>query len=140
MISQGFHIGDRDWYVMCQYDVRTEKDLAEVYKALMAAGCPDYQAREACMALSRRNTGYTFTNFEDHLTIMVIGESLDPSQLYDTCQHEIKHATEHIGEFYGVDPGSEESAYLQGEIARNMFPAVSILFCPHCGKINVAND
>lgn len=136
MISQGFGIGSRDWYVMCYYDIRTPEDLAEVYKTLMAAGCPERKAEEACMVLEARNSGYTFANLRDHLTIMLIGEPTDPAQLYDTCQHEVKHATEHIGEFYGVDPGSEESAYLQGEIARNMFPAVSILFCPHCGKSN----
>ena len=34
MISQGFHIGERDWYVMCYYDVHTEEELGEVYESL----------------------------------------------------------------------------------------------------------
>lgn len=136
MISQGFGIGSRDWYVMCYYDIRTPEDFEEVRKALLAAGCTERKAEEACSVLAARNSGYTFTNLRDHLTIMLIGEPTDPAQLYDTCQHEVKHATEHIGEFYGVDPRSEESAYLQGEIARNMFGAAAMLFCPRCGKLS----
>lgn len=33
---------------------------------------------------------------------------------------------------YGVDPKSETAAYLQGEIAKKMFPAVAIAVCPKC--------
>ena len=135
MISQGFHIGDRDWYVMCQYDVHTEKELGEVYKTLLASGCPDYKAQEACMVLSQKNTGFTFTNFKEHLTVVFVGESTDAGQAYDTVQHELRHVTDHICEYYDVDPTSEEASYLQGEIARNMFTATSMLFCPRCGKM-----
>ena len=37
-----------------------------------------------------------------------------------------------IGGFYGVDPKSEEAAYLQGEMSRKMFPAVALAVCPKC--------
>lgn len=136
MIKQGFDIGRRKWYVMCYYDIHTDKELHEVYGTLLSAGCPDDEAQRACMVLSRKNTGYTFTNFRERLTVMFIGEATSPEQMYDTIQHETKHATEHISEYYNVDPSSEESAYLQGEIARNMFIATSVLFCPHCKKLS----
>lgn len=44
----------------------------------------------------------------------------------------MKHAVEHISSYYGVDPKSETAAYLQGEIARNLFPAVAMAVCPRC--------
>lgn len=40
----------------------------------------------------------------------------------------------HISEFFGVNPKSEESAYLQGEIARQMFPAAAMVVCPKCNE------
>ena len=66
------------------------------------------------------------------LTLIFISRATSPEQMYDTIQHELKHATEHIGEFFGVEPQSEESAYLQGELARKMFAAASIAVCPVC--------
>ena len=116
---------------MIYYDIG-EHDLGEMYDALLASGCPDYMAQRACMVLSSPDKGYTYTNFIDHLTVMFIGKSSSLGELYDTIQHEMKHAVEHIGEYYGVDSKSEESAYLQGEIARQMFPAVALVVCPMC--------
>lgn len=134
MIQQGFSIGNRDWYIMAQYDIHTTKDLDEAFKTLLASGCPDYKTQRACMVLSRRDTGYTFTNFDEHLTVMFISRSTSAEQMYDTIQHETKHAVEHISEFFGVNPKSEGSAYLQGEIARQMFPAAAMVVCPKCNE------
>ena len=48
--------------------------------------------------------------------------------MYEDAHHGLKHATEHIGEFFGVDCSGEESAYLQGEIARNMASDIFSLY------------
>ena len=37
-----------------------------------------------------------------------------------------------ISGYYGIDPKSEDAAYLQGEIAKKLFPAVAIAVCPKC--------
>ncbi len=133
MVKTGFSIGDRDWWIMVYLPVTTERELSEVYGTLLACGCPDYRAQNACMTLSKYNKGYTYTNFKDRSTVVFASKATSPSELYDSLQHELKHVVEHIGEYYNVDPKSEESAYLQGEIARLMFPAVAIVFCPKCG-------
>lgn len=133
MVTQGFSIGDRDWYVMVSYDIRTRHDLREVRKTLLSAGCPSYKADEACWVLSMWNKGYTFTNFRDHLTVSFMSKATSHGQMYDTISHERKHIVEHISEYYGVDPRSEESAYLQGEVARQMFPAAALVICPKNG-------
>ena len=46
MVKQGFHIGDRDWWVMGTYGIDGERDLYEVYEALLSIGFPDYKARK----------------------------------------------------------------------------------------------
>ena len=112
------------------YDIRTEAELNEAYCTLLAAGCADDEAKRACMALSGWNGGFTFTSFDDHATYMFIGKADSAEEIYDTCQHEVKHAVEHISEYYKVDSRSEEAAYLQGEISRKMFPAVAMAVCP----------
>ena len=116
---------------MISYDVRSRHDLREVRKTLLSAGCPSYMVDEACLVLSMWNKGYTFTNFRDHLTVSFISKATSNEQMYDTISHEQKHIVEHISEYYGVEPKSEEAAYLQGEIGRQMFPAAAIVICPN---------
>lgn len=131
MIQQGFSIGDRDWWIMIYYAV-SQENLNEVYRTLLASGCEDYKAQRACMILSRKNKGYTYSNFTQHSTVVFISETTSPEQMYDTIQHELKHIVEHISEYYDVDSKSEEAAYLQGEIGRMMFPAAAMVICPKC--------
>lgn len=132
MIQTGFWIGRRDWWIMASFNISGEKDLNEVYRALMACGCPDDEAQKACIVLSRKNSGYTFTDMEGQYTLMFASKADTPEQLFDTYDHELKHCVEHISSFYGVDSKSEAAAYLQGEIAKKMFPAVAIAVCPKC--------
>ena len=131
MVKQGFHIGDRDWWVMAYYDVK-EANLDEVREALLAGGCPREKAEEACQNLRGWNTGYTFTNFGQHLSIMLLGCSTSTEQMFDSIVHELKHLVEHVSSYYGLDPKEELAAYLQGEVGRQMFPAVALVLCPRC--------
>lgn len=132
MIQQGFHIGDNDWYLMCYYDIKSKHDLSEVKIALLASECDEDCANEAVSVLSNVNTGYTFTNLKEHLTLILVSHTTSAEQMYDSIQHELKHAVEHISEYYDVCPRGEEAAYLQGEIARNMFAAAAFVVCPMC--------
>lgn len=116
---------------MASLDI-SEKDLNKVYQSLLACDCPDDEAQKACMILSRKNSGYTFTDMDDKYTLMFASEAVSPEELYDTITHETKHVVEHISSFYDVDPKSEEAAYLQGEISKKMFPAVAMAVCPKC--------
>ena len=120
MIIQGFTIGNQDWCFRVYYNI-TKRDLVDL---------PQLENLNIDNLFDNLNTGYTLTNFDEHSTIILIGSATNTSELYDTVQHELKHATEHISEYYGVNPRSEEAAYLQGEIARKMFPAVALMICP----------
>lgn len=133
MIKQGFSLGERDWYVMAYYNIK-EKDLPEVYLLLTASGDGRKNVDDALSVLSQRNTGYTFTNFENHSTVVCIAKATSDSELISTITHEIKHITEHISEYYGIDPKSEKSAYLQGKISEEMYKAFSLLICPKCAQ------
>lgn len=129
MIVQGFHIGDNDWWIMCYYDVCTTRNLLEVDEVLHASGVDKETRRKAVENLAKVNTGFTFTSFSSKSTAIFLSRASSPEQMYDSIQHELKHAVEHISEFYDVDSKSEEAAYLQGEIARQMFPAAAMVVC-----------
>jgi len=131
MIQTGFHIGERDWWIMASLEV-AEEDLAEIFNSLLACGCPNVEAQKACMVLSRKNNGYTFTDLEGQYSLIFASETTSDEEMFDTITHELKHVTEHISGYFGVDPKSEEAAYLQGEISKKMFPAVALAVCPVC--------
>ncbi len=131
MIKHGFHIGKRDWYVMVYYDVYPEQ-LDEIGDALLASGASREMVDEALYVLRDKDTGYTFTNYHDHFSVIVISHTTSAEQALDTIIHEIKHLVEHISSYYSVNPKDELAAYLQGEVGRNMFPALAMLVCPNC--------
>lgn len=132
MIKQGFSIGDRDWYIMAYYDIKTDNDYDEVEEVLIAGGQKPAYAQKVVTELMHPNTGYTYTKFGEHLSIVLVSHATSFEQMYDTVQHELKHVTEHLSSYYRVDPKGEKAAYLQGEIARNMYKAVAIAVCPNC--------
>ena len=134
MIQTGFHLGNREWWVMANIGISSTEDLHDVYVALISVGVPDYKAREICMTLSKPDTGYTLTDYDGRFSLMFVSEATEPEQMYDSIDHEKKHLVEHISNFYGVDPKSEEAAYLAGEIGRLLFPAIAMAVCPECYK------
>ena len=59
----------------------------------------------------KKNTGFTYTDFEKHVTMVIIGEADSASEFFNTFVHEIGHVSTHIAEFYGIDTNSEEIQY-----------------------------
>ena len=56
MIKQGFHIGDRDWWVMAYYDIRTGADLEQVRELLLSSGQTPGKTADALSVLERADT------------------------------------------------------------------------------------
>lgn len=133
MIKQGFHIGNRDWWVMVYYDVEPH-NLTEIEGVLLSSGVNRDEAETTCRNLRQVDTGFTLTNYNDRNSIIVISHASSSEQMFDTIVHEIKHLTEHISNYYGIDPKEELAAYLQGEVGRNMWCAASMVLCPKCNK------
>ncbi len=132
MIKQGFAIGNFKWYVMCFYNIATEENLREVNEALRAQGVDINQREKATEILKKPNTGYTHTDMANHSTIICVAQFSEYPELFSTIAHEIRHATNHIAEYYNVPLDSEDAAYLEGEIARNVYKAIALIICPKC--------
>lgn len=129
MVQTGFYLGRNDWWIMASIGIDDREDLRDVYEALLSIGAPDYKAQEVCMTLSQPNTGYTWTDYDGHFSLMFVSKATSAEQMNSTIDHEKKHVVEHISNYYNVDPKSETSAYLQGELGRLLHPAVSYVLC-----------
>lgn len=136
MIIQGFSVYEtipKSWWIMAYYNVKNQKDLARVYWELISLGLDESDAIEAIEVISNVNNGYTLTINKLRTTIIIISHTSNDSEFFDTFAHELKHAAEYIGEFFGYKSDSEESAWLQGEISKNMFDVIKTLTCKNYG-------
>lgn len=55
---------------------------------------------------------------------MCIGHASDKAQWWDTLTHEIDHLQSAILDYYDVDYGTEDAAWLQGYLMRKIVEAV----------------
>ena len=70
--------------------------------------------------LGKKNTGFTYTDFDKKKSIIGISETDSQEQFFNTLVHEAKHAQSHICKYYNVEEDSEEAAYLIGYIMQRM--------------------
>lgn len=70
--------------------------------------------------LGKKNTGFTYTDFNKHKTIIGISKTTSQEQFLNTIVHEAKHAQSHICKFYNIQENSEEAVYLIGYIIQRM--------------------
>lgn len=133
MIVQDFHIMRYRWSVRAYYAVTTYR-TDDILKDFSEAGCKGIQLKRAYNSLKRNalDTGITYSNFMRRETVMVISLTSSPAEFLNSWEHEKKHLARHIEQAYGIDPYSEEAAYLEGEIAQKMFPVASKFLCERC--------
>ena len=133
MIIQDFYIPNYRWSVRAYYAVTTYR-TDEILKDFSEAGCKGIQLKRAYNSLKRNalDTGITYSNFMRRETVMVISLTSSPAEFLNSWEHEKKHLARHIEQAYGIDPYSEEAAYLEGEIAQKMFPVASKFLCERC--------
>lgn len=135
MIQQGFYLEKeipQKWWFMAFYDIKTQTDLEEIFGALLTTRMGWDKAAEIKAELTKENSGYTFTDFERHTSIICVSHATDYDELFNTISHETRHATDHLCEFFGYSTNGEKSAYINGEISKQMYKAVAILICPVC--------
>lgn len=75
---------------------------------------------EKLLKSKRYNKGLTYTKPRLRETIIVISESTDIGEFFNTFAHEIDHAEKHIAKALDFSPYSERASYLVGEIVREM--------------------
>lgn len=70
------------------------------------------------------NKGFTFSSSSLRMSVMVIGDAVNLEQWWDTLAHEIDHLQDAVMQYYDVDAGTEDVAWLQGYIMRLVVKAM----------------
>ena len=133
MIRQDIHLDQYGWHVRIYYAVTTywtERIAGDMWRI----GCRGQDLTRAVRNLRSGdlNTGITYSSFQDGKTVMVISRTSSPEEFLNSWEHEKKHLARHIEQAFGIDPYSEEAAYLEGTIAQKMFPMAKLFICEHC--------
>lgn len=132
MIRQFFAVSGVWW--VSAYIFPTHNDVDEILTHLADIGCVGADFATACDNLidNKLNNGLCFSSGNE--SIMVIGETSSPAQLFNSLTHEITHLAVHIATEKGIDLTSEGLCYLAGEIAQNIYKSVKGLLCECCNK------
>ena len=123
MIAQYIKIGT--WNLLIYYNASLDNRV-ELKDSLLSLGASKREIKKALQVLRNKNTGFTFSNSDQMMSIVCIGEAENNQQFLDTIVHELKHVQSHICEFYDVEEDSEEAAYLMGYMIRKMYKFIKI--------------
>ena len=123
MVSQFIYLVKYDWMILVYY-MASKDDSEEIIRVLERLGCSDGNLTRAKRNLSGEmiDTGLTYTNNSQGVSVMVISESSSPEEFWNTLDHEKGHVVQHVAEAVGMDYRGEEIQYLSGEIAKRTHP------------------
>lgn len=111
------------WAFIFAYDI-SEEDFDEIGEWIEALGAKPREIRRTKELLRRLNKGFTFSSSGLRMSVMVIGGATSLEQWWDTVSHEIDHLQDAVMEYYGVEHGTEDAAWLQGYIMRLIVKAL----------------
>ena len=135
MITQKIYLTHYDWTIHCFYAVDCYY-TREIVDLLAQLGCPPnalVRARDN-MDSCRLNQGLTWSNPYLRTTVMVTSLTSSAAEFFDSLVHELDHVKCQISSALVIPTGSEEQAYLIGDLSRDIYPCVRGLLCDHCRK------
>lgn len=91
-------------------------EMYEEYKEIVESGGKTSYAVAVSM-----NSGFTFSQPALRMSVMVISPVSSEEQFMNTLVHEIDHLQTAICDYYDIEKGTEEAAYLQGYIMQRVF-------------------
>lgn len=112
---------DGHWNIIVYYEI----DINNIYSVLEELGnygC-SYKDQEVIynMLIHKRNTGFTFNNTDEKISIIGIAKQTSGDQFLNTTVHELKHVQSCICNYYNISEKGEPAAYLIGYIAMEMY-------------------
>lgn len=131
MFIRKLHIRHWTALFLFSFDARNAEDIEE---ALFWADAPDsiVQQVQTKVFAERRDEGFTYSDPSLRRSVVAIGKTSTGPEFLNTTVHEIVHLALHIAQEDGIDPYSEELAYLIGDITREVSDLVCEQSCPHC--------
>ena len=111
-------------------------DTEEALTYLYYADASDYVMKKAYHILedNENNTGFTFTNQDSKMAVVVIGPTDNGEEFVNTLSHEIYHLTVAIAEGLNLDLSKEGPAYIMGNSVENLTKVICELGCDKCNN------
>ena len=122
---------DRHWGILAYYDA-LPSDFAQLAPILREFGCPESEIGRAYSTIHRTNKAFVFTAPWARMSVMVVGRVTHPSQFLNSLLHEFDHLQDAILQYYQVEHGTEDAAYLQGYLGQIAYEGILPLLCPAC--------
>lgn len=114
--------------VICGADGSDSDEILRLMRRLNASDEDLYQAGSV-LRKSAPNFGLTFSSFRDRESLMVIGKAESSEEYFNTVVHESFHLSKHIVQCDGIDPYSEEAAYITGDFVQRMYAEFKDYLC-----------
>ena len=126
MIIQTINIDLYDWKIKIIYEAN-EANFSYIIKCLQRI-CDDknliLQAKSHLLR-DDVNSGFIYSSYAKHESIIIIGRTNSKSQLVNTVVHEASHLQAHIAEYYNLDRNGEDVCYLIAAIVQNIFDFIT---------------
>lgn len=135
MIIQEIYLPEYRWKIKVYYavDAYYSEDILEELIEYNPT-VEEYHRIMESMYNYEYNTGFTFTDFTNQKSLVVIGLTTSPSEFQNTFDHEKGHLAMHIAQYYNINPFSERYQYLTGDIGKKLFKVARKFLCSHCKK------
>ena len=122
---------DKHWGILAYYDA-TPEDFSQLGPILREFGCPEWEIRRAEETIRRTDKAFVFNAPWARMSVMVVGRVTHPSQFLNSLLHEMDHLQDCILDYYRVEQGTEDAAYLQGYLGQVAYEGILPLLCPVC--------
>lgn len=110
---------DKRWGVIVNYDFDT-LDYDDMWAIMRSFGMTNKDINKALRILSSYNTGMAVSNEDLRMTAIFISKTTSSSEFWSTAIHELKHTSDAIISYYGVDWDGEDAAYLTGYLTKEL--------------------
>ena len=133
MIHKEIYIPEAEWLVHMYFALDTFY-IDDIMENLYHIGCDSQRAKQAYenMMADKKNTGFTYSNYRNRESVMVVSKTTSASEMFDTTIHELVHLASHIAHACDYEPTGEAIAYIIGDLAKEIYPDISHLLCEKC--------
>ena len=133
MIRQKIYLDNYDILVHAYY-ATTQYYVEEILDRLYKIGCRGTNLRRAeeNLASGELNVGLTYYSPRHREAVMVVALTSSAAEFYNSLLHELSHLTAYIAKDDNLSFTGEAIAYLEGDLAREIFPKVRGLLCDCC--------
>ena len=111
------------WAFIFAYKIGKD-NLDEIGEWIEALGASRKEIKRTQRLLQTPNKGFTFSKESLRMSVVCIGNTTSLEQWWDTLSHEIDHLQDAVMQYYDVEAGTEDAAWLQGYIMRLIVKAL----------------